>query len=1050
MSEEISPNDRKFITNLLTQKNQESLLLSIGDKISKKKNKKPSKRIILITKNRIFFLKPSQNKVKKDIHLLDIQEIKSSTSNEFTIVAKVDNKQFSYGLITNKTDEIINQIRVTFNHQFFGCPEESTFKCTDIKDSRLVEIEQKDLPCGGFVETYQSICDHLGVPPRDDICWDMTNIISSKNIRSFNIGEIELPTSAGDTIRCLLGALKYNNYFKSFNFNNYTFNKEQFGYLAEVLKCNSTVEDLSLNNVGLKHDTMPIIATALSSNKNLALTAIDISNNQIEDKGMTAFSSYVASSLRGIASLDVSNTNCNKAGISVLTNALKKNIKMSSTLSYLNLSGNKMEADGSAGLSSFLASPNTLKTLNISNTTPSMETIVGALVIGCAELKTIDISDNKLTKKEVPHLVRFIGASSTLKHFNLSGTKVPVENLKELVVAITSNIYLQDVVLDLKNNDLGIAGARMLASLATDKLSNVIYLDVSENDFGDEGVSVICDGFVGNSTIKKLILNGNFKQSKTKSRPSAIESVISLLESECPLETLHMTVGNSKSPLKADILSLIYSLATNSSLLELDISGHQMGPKGAIGLGKALQTNKTLHTLIWDDNLTTAIGFAGFQVGLERNLTLKNMPTPLNDIIQCHREPKFQQIWKEIDSCINRNQSPTRAFEGNGGNSIGATNLSFLASGQQQGVEKLLNKIKSIGRKVTDPNNILIVKDAESTEKVIGGIHLIKESIHASLEMELNQKLKDFVQVVNDVINAKKNEMTQQILESMQNTFQSMDGPTIKRLATTIQYGSKDVDEQQIHSTLVKGAGAELSSRAHECFISALDIASDYTYEKITIGLDSVFKDLILEESQAQNEASGATPIPDSPVPTRSPQPTSPPITPQPTPTTNVPPVTAPRTGAAAPLKPANPPPVSTTTTPPVSTTPKPTQPVSKFGAKLSANSAVAEAIARNMGGGAPPIRKPVAPEPEPEPVTPTKDVTPLKSKPVVAPRSTPTTSTPTKTPVKKPSGPSVPGSLSDAPESDSAELTHVTASRPHIASKRKPPTRRPRPPTEN
>ncbi|KAN0050285.1 hypothetical protein ACTA71_003402 [Dictyostelium dimigraforme] len=1018
MSEEISPNDRKYITNFLSQKNQESLLLAIGDKIN--------------------------------IHLLEIQEIKSSTPNEFTIVAKVDNKQFSYGLVTNKTDEIINQIRVTFNHQFYGYPEEATFKCTDIKESRLTEIEQKDLPCGGFVETYQSICDQLGVPPRDDICWDMTNIISPKNIRSFNIGEIELPTSAGDTIRCLLGALKYNNYFKSFNFNNYTFNKEQFGYLAEVLKCNSTVEDLSLNNVGLKPDTMPIIATALSSNKNLALTAIDISNNQIEDKGMVAFSSYIASSLRGIASLDVSNTT-NKAGISALTNALKKNIKMSSTLSYLNLSGNKMEADGSAGLSSFLASPNTLKTLNISNTTPSMETIVGALVIGCAELKTIDISENKLTKKEVPHLVRFIGASSTLKHFNLSGTKVPVENLKELVVAITSNIYLQDVTLDIKNNDLGIAGARMLASLA-DKLSNVIYLDVSENDFGDEGVSVICDGFVGNSTIKKLILNGNFKQSKTKSRPSAIESVISLLESECPLETLHMTVGNSKSPLKADILSLIYSLATNSSLLELDISGHQMGPKGAIGLGKALQTNKTLHTLIWDDNLTTAVGFSGFQVGLERNLTLKNMPTPLNDIIQAHREPKFQQIWKEIDSCINRNQSPTRAFEGNGGNGIGATNLSFLASGQQQGVEKLLNKIKSIGRKVTDPNNILIIKDAESTEKVIGGIHLIKESIHASLEMELNQKLKDFVQVVNDVINAKKNEMTQQILESMQNTFQSMDGSTIKRLATTIQYGSKDVDEQQIHSTLVKGAGAELSSRAHECFISALDIASDYTYEKITIGLDSVFKDLILEESQSQNE-SGSTPIPDSPVPARSPQATSPPITPQPTPTTtNVPPVTAPRTGAAAPAKPANPPPVSTATTtaPPTSTTPKPTQPVSKFGAKLSANSAVAEAIARNMGGGAPPpIRKPVAPEPEPEPVTPTKDVAPVKSKPVVAPRTTPT-ATPTKTPVKKPSGPSVPGSLSDAPESDSAELTHVTASRPHIASKRKPPTRRPRPPTEN
>ncbi|KYQ93272.1 leucine-rich repeat-containing protein (LRR) [Tieghemostelium lacteum] len=1078
MSEEIlTPNDRKYISTLLQQKNQESILLNVADKISKKKNKKPSKRITLITKNRVFFLKPGQAKIKKESHFLDINEIRSSNSNEVVFVCKT----FSYGLITTgKADDIIGSIRTIFNQTFLGYPDEAGFKLDVKPPSRLQEIPIKDLPCGGFVETYSSLCDYYQIPIRGDICWDMANIVSSRNIKVFNFAEIELPISPGD-IKALLAALKYNTYFKSLVFDGHQLSKDQFTAISETLKTNSTIEDISLNTVSgtSKNDSLPIIAQTLTTNKNLALTSIDISNNQFDDKGIIAFSNYIAASPRGIASLNISSTT-NKIGISSVANALKKNIKMPSTLSYLNLSNNKFEADGSGALASFLAMPNALRHLNISNSMPIMDTIAGALVRGCSELRTLEIADIKLTKKEVTFLVQFISASSTLKHLNLSNTKVPVDNLKELVVALNSNLYLQEIILDLRGNDLGIAGARMLASLA-DKLANIHNLDVSENDFGDEGVSIICEGFCQNTSIKKLVLNGNFKTSKTKSRAASIESVITLLESECPIEILHLTVGQSKSPLKNDILPLVYSLATNDSLLELDISGHQMGNKGAIALGKALQTNKTLHTLFWDDNLIGIPGYVGLQVGLERNLTLKNMPTPLNDICQAYRENpiKLQSIIKEIERCINRNQSPSRAFEGTQQN-IGATNLSFLASGPQQNIEKLLNKIKSVGRKATDPDHITVIKDGEQTEKVIGSIHLIKEGVHATLEMELNQKLKDFVSVINDVINKKKNEMTQQILEAMQGTYKSMDQQSYKRLATAIQFGSKDVDETQIHSTLVKGAGAELSQRAHECFISALDIASDYTYEKISLGLESVFKDLVIEENQSANES--VTPsATDSPVPTRANQTTT--STAQSSSgnlaaalTTNTPVIPATNTTVTTPTP--TPTPTTTTTTTPTSGGPPPIvprtgaaavtsnpispeivpQPVSKTGAKLLPNSAVASAIAKTavFGVGGPPPRKPVAQQPvESTPTTTTtstpSSITPNKAKPAITPRTT----TPSKdTKDTKDSKDSKKGGkgdgLSAVPEGDSEELVHITKGRPQMAHKRKPPTRRPRPPTES
>jgi len=110
-----------------------------------------------------------------------------------------------------------------------------------------------------------------------------------------------------------------------------------------------------------------------------------------------------------------------------------------------------------------------------------------------------------------------------------------------------------------------------------------------------------------------------------------LESLTNLLSSDCPLEAL-ILAGGPKSQLKGELVSLIYDLATNDSLLELDVSGQSMGNRGAVALGKTLQTNNTLTTLTWDDNQTTLPGFQSFRTGVERNHSLKVMALPILDI----------------------------------------------------------------------------------------------------------------------------------------------------------------------------------------------------------------------------------------------------------------------------------------------------------------------------------------------------------------------------------------------------------------------------------
>jgi Ran GTPase-activating protein (RanGAP) involved in mRNA processing and transport len=67
-------------------------------------------------------------------------------------------------------------------------------------------------------------------------------------------------------------------------------------------------------------------------------------------------------------------------------------------------------------------------------------------------------------------------------------------------------------------------------------------------------------------------------------------------------------ISAKSHPLKNDLLPFIFALGENTSLTELDISGHQMGNTGAIALAKSLQTNNSLTKLLWDENQTGILG----------------------------------------------------------------------------------------------------------------------------------------------------------------------------------------------------------------------------------------------------------------------------------------------------------------------------------------------------------------------------------------------------------------------------------------------------------
>jgi len=139
-------------------------------------------------------------------------------------------------------------------------------------------------------------------------------------------------------------------------------------------------------------------------------------------------------------------------------------------------------------------------------------------------------------------------------------------------------------------------------------------------------------------------LNRNWK-GKTKYRNAAVENLIKLISSDCAIEVLHIASIPSNG-LKLDLIPFITALGNNTSLGELDISGHQIGNRGAQELSRSLQTNNTLSKLLWDENQIGFMGFKNIKYALQMNKTIKFLPLPVADVveeIQLRNKPEEQR-----------------------------------------------------------------------------------------------------------------------------------------------------------------------------------------------------------------------------------------------------------------------------------------------------------------------------------------------------------------------------------------------------------------------
>lgn len=423
-----------------------------------------------------------------------------------------------------------------------------------------------------------------------------------------------------------------------------------------------SLQELHLSTIGARWDFAVKLSQAMAANPCCALQVMDLSCNFLEDRGLAQVAQAMAKLPKGSHHLNLSYCSLASKGINSLCQSLITNRLNASTLTYLNLCGNSMK-DDSQMLCSFLAQPNVLAILDLSNTETPLELLFPALVRGCTTALThLNMSRNpfstsKKAKDVPPTFKQFFATTLSLQYLNMSFCKLPPEALKHLLLGLACNEATANVELNLSNNSLGSNGASVLENcIGTVKC--LTRLDLSENNLEAE-MSGVMQGLAKNKSLLSLNVSKNMTNVKAKHLSTVMESIVALIHND---ETSVTKLNLSDCKLKSEINNVINALGSNQSLQTLDITGNQMGDVGARLLAKALQINTRLKTIHLDRNGISIQGYTDITYALQSNYSMRHIPFPtydLQSVVKTHPD-RVDAIIHRMQELLQRNASPHR------------------------------------------------------------------------------------------------------------------------------------------------------------------------------------------------------------------------------------------------------------------------------------------------------------------------------------------------------------------------------------------------------
>uniref|UniRef100_A0A2K5P836 Capping protein regulator and myosin 1 linker 1 n=1 Tax=Cercocebus atys TaxID=9531 RepID=A0A2K5P836_CERAT len=698
-------------------------------------------------------------------------------------------------------------------------------------------------PCGGFSQMYACVCDWLGFSYREEVQWDVDTIYLTQDTRELNLQDFS-HLDHRDLIP-IIAALEYNQWFTKLSSKDLKLSTDVCEQILRVVSRSNRLEELVLENAGLRTDFAQKLASALAHNPNSGLHTINLAGNPLEDRGVSSLSIQFAKLPKGLKHLNLSKTSLSPKGVNSLSQSLSANPLTASTLVHLDLSGNVLRGDDLSHMYNFLAQPNAIAHLDLSNTECSLDMVCGALLRGCLQyLAVLNLSrtvfSHRKGKEVPPSFKQFFSSSLALMHINLSGTKLSPEPLKALLLGLACNHNLKGVSLDLSNCELRSGGAQVLEGCIAE-IHNITSLDISDNGL-ESDLSTLIVWLSKNRSIQHLALGKNFNNMKSKNLTPVLDNLVQMIQDEeSPLQSLSL----ADSKLKTEVTIIINALGSNTSLTKVDISGNGMGDMGAKMLAKALQINTKLRTVIWDKNNITAQGFQDIAVAMEKNYTLRFMPIPMYDASQALKTnpEKTEEALQKIENYLLRNHETRKYLQ----EQAYRLQQGIVTSTTQQMIDRIcvkvqdhLNSLRNCGGDAIQEDlksAERLMRDAKNSKTLLPNLYHVGGASWAGASGLLSSPIQETLESMAGEVTRVVDEQLKALLESMVDAAENLCPNVMKKAHIRQDLIHASTEKISIPRTFVKNVLLEQSG---------IDILNKISEVKLTVA--SFLSDRIVDE----------------------------------------------------------------------------------------------------------------------------------------------------------------------------------------------------------
>ncbi|XP_030016799.1 capping protein, Arp2/3 and myosin-I linker protein 3 isoform X2 [Sphaeramia orbicularis] len=688
------------------------------------RNGKSEDRILVLATWRLYlFAVKVPTKMEVTFNFLEIRAM--NTYPEHQVVIDTDKTTYSLRLQSqDQLDHMVNHINYAlsrvFNNSIYAppiCRAEGDLADGNQKFSPNSESSlDHQKTCGGFSETYAALCDYNGIGCKEEVQWDVDTIYHSQDNREFNL--LDFSHLDSRDLAVIVASIAYNTWFTKLYCKDMRIGSEVVDQVLHTVSKSNSLEELTLENAGLKSDFPQKMASALSENPASVIHSLNLAHNTLDNQGVSNLIQQVCRLNKGLRLLNLSKTSLSSKGVVSLSQALCSSDDYSNSLLHLDLSKNPgvLSGEDATNLYLFLAQPNCLVHLDLSGTDCTVDSLFGALLRGCcADLSYLNLSKNSFSHRKardsLPTFRQFFSSAFSLTHVSLASMKVPPDSLRALFLGLSNNPHITDLHLDISSCELRSAGAGVIQELFP-RVSCVGTLDISDNGLDADLLAVI-PAFSRHPSLKHLMLGKNFNI-KGRVLDEILQKLVHLVqEEECALQSLSL----ADSRLRQRGTVLVNALGSNACLRKVDLSGNSLEDAGAKMLSKALQINTTLRSVTWDRNNTTATGFQDVARALEHNFTLQYMPLPLGDISQAYRSApeKTEQALTKIQRALLRNNQTQRFSQ----KQALRLHQGLVTSTAEQVMERLCVRVQQ---------QVCVLKGCEEGEDVQTARQILKEA----------------------------------------------------------------------------------------------------------------------------------------------------------------------------------------------------------------------------------------------------------------------------------------------------------------------------------